>query len=469
MMKRCVRSLCATALTLAVALLLAPGVGAQSLADYQETADRIVARARSSELGYARLAEMCTRFPHRLSGTAALERCLDWVVEEMTKDGFDSVTTEAVQVPHWERGLEKLTVLGERPQDLAVLALGGSVATPADGIEGDLLVVSSYEELEKNRALAKGRIVVFNVPFTTYGQTGRYRWDGASKAAEAGAVAALLRSVTPFSLGTPHTGGMSYDDKYPKIPYGAITPEAAQSFARRQAAGLTDRVRLVLETRTFPDALSRNVLAEIRGTEFPEQIVVMGGHIDGWDIGEGAQDDAGGVTMCWEALRVLRELGLKPRRTIRVVFWTNEENGLRGGKTYRQLHDAELKDHVLAIESDYGTFHPTGFGYSGNEGGLAILRQVVGLLSAIGPMQVTTPGGGADIGPIMAEGVPGAGLDHNDERYFWYHHSPADTLEKVDPKDFKNCVATLAVTAFVVADMPDRLPFGKAAEGAGAK
>ncbi len=228
-------------------------------------------------------------------------------------------------------------------------------------------------------------------------------------------------------------------------------------------------MRLLLETKTYPDASSRNVLAEIRGSEFPEQVVVIGGHIDGWDIGEGAQDDGAGVVMCWEALRVLRELGLRPRRTIRVVFWTNEENGLRGAKAYRALHDAEIKDHVLAIESDYGTFHPSGFGFSGDDRALATLRKVVGLLAAIGPMEVTTPGGGADISPLMAEGVPGAGLDHNDERYFWYHHSPADTLEKVDEKDFRNCVATLAVTAFVVADMPERLPFGKAAEGSEAK
>lgn len=456
-------------LTGLAALWLSVGALAQTVEDYQSTADRIIARATSSDKGYERLARLCTRFPHRLSGSAALEHCIDWVVEEMKTDGFDRVATEAVQVPHWERGVEKLTVLGEEPFDLQVLALGGSVATPAEGMEAPVLVVSSYEDLESKKDLARGRIVVFNVPFTTYGQTGRYRWEGAGKAAEAGAIGALLRSVTPFSLGTPHTGGMGYDEKFPKIPYAAITPEAAQSLARRQAEGLSDRVRLTLLTQSFPDAPSRNVIAEIRGSEHPEQVVVMGGHIDGWDVGEGAQDDGGGVTMCWEALRVIRELGLKPRRTIRVVFWTNEENGLRGGKGYRAAHEAEVKDHVLAIESDYGTFHPSGFSFSGNDGALMVMRRVVNLLSSLGPMQVTTPGGGADIGPLMAEGVPGAGLAHQDDRYFWYHHSPSDTLEKVDPEDFRNCVATLAVTAFVVADMPERLPFGKAAEGGGAK
>lgn len=434
---------------------------AQTVEEYQETADRIIVEARGSEIGWSRLERLCTLFPHRLSGSQGLENAIDWAAEEMKKDGFDVVTTEAVEVPHWERGEEKLTVLGDKPHNLAVLALGGSVSTPLHGIEAPIFVVSSFEELEANKDKAKGAIVVFNVPFTTYGQTGRYRWEGAGKAAAAGAVAGLVRSITPFPLAKPHTGGMAYDEKVEKIPYAAITPEAAQSFARRQAAGVTDRVRLILETKTFPDAPSRNVIAEIRGSELPEEVVVMGGHIDGWDVGEGAQDDAGGVMTTWEALRLIKAMGLKPRRTIRLVLWTNEENGVRGGNAYRQLRDAELKNHVLAIESDYGTFHPTGFGYGGNDRAQAVLQKVVGLLKEIGPMEVTKPGGGVDIAPLMAEGVPGAGLDHNDHRYFWYHHSAADTFDKIDLGDFRNCVATLAVTAFVVADMPERLPFGK--------
>jgi carboxypeptidase Q len=459
--------------TLLLALLLCCG-GAlaqpKTVEEYQATADRIVARAQAgSELGWSRLSQLCTRFPHRKSGSAGLEHAIDWVVSEMARDGFDSVTTDPVMVPHWERGQERLTVLGEEPYDLALLGLGGSVATPPEGIEAPLWVVGSFDELERTREKARGRIVVFNAPFTTYGETGRYRWEGASRAAELGAVACLVRSVTPHSLGTPHTGGMSYDEKLPKIPNAAITPEAAQSFARRQAAGLPNRVRLVLTPQMLPDAPSRNVVAEIRGREHPEQVVLMGGHIDCWDVGEGAMDDGGGCLMCWEALRLLHDLGVKPRRTIRVVLWTNEENGLRGGKAYRQLRQAQVKDHVLAIESDEGTFHPSGFNYAGNAAARAVLQRVVGLLGAVGPMEITTPGGGADIGPLMAEGVPGAGLAHKDERYFWYHHSPADVLETIDLDDFRNCVATLAVTSFVVADMPERLPFGKAAEGGDAK
>ena len=310
-----------------------------------------------------------------------------------------------------------------------------------------------------------GKIVVFNVPFTTYGETVGYRITGASRAADAGAVAALLRSVTPNSLATPHTGVMAYDEGSDKVPFGAITPEAAMHFHRLQERGVTVKVRLVLETKEFPDAQSRNVIAEIRGTEFPEEVIVMGGHIDGWDIGEGAQDDAGGSVMCWEALRVIKSLGLKPKRTIRVVLWTNEENGLQGAKTYRRLHDLEVENHVLAIESDYGTFHPTGYAFTGKKKAEEILESVVGLLKqTVGEMTIKTPGGGADIGPLMKEGVPGAALTHQSDRYFWYHHSPADTLDKIEPDDFRNCVATLAVTVFVVADLPERLPFGGAEE-----
>ena len=447
---------------LGLSLLTAGWAQPYTVAEYQRTADRIVGKAQDSQIGWQRLATLCTRFPHRSSGTQGLESAIDWIVKEMESDGFDSVTTDPVEVPSWRRKAEKLTVLDERPYELSVLALGGSVSTSAEGIEAPILVVTSYDDLEKNKAKAKGRIVVFNVPFTTYSETGRYRWEGASRAAEFGAVASLVRSVTPFSLATPHTGGMGYNEKFPKIPAGAITPEAAQSLARRQADGLEDRIRLVLQTETLPDAPSRNVVAEIRGSEYPEQVVLLGGHIDGWDIGEGAQDDAGGCLMSWEALRLIKEMGLKPRRTIRVVLWTNEENGLRGAKAYRQLREAEVRDHVLAIESDYGTFHPSGFGFSGTEEARALLQQTVNLLTdTVGPMEIKSPGGGADISPLMAEGVPGAGLTHKDERYFWYHHSAADTLDKIDVKDFRNGVATLAVTVFVIADLPQRLPYGK--------
>lgn len=443
-------------------VLLSCAASAEDVTNFQAEADKIVQASQTADLGWKRLETLCTLFPHRLSGSQGLEHAIDWVESEMKKDGFDKVYTEAVMVPHWERGNEKLTVLKENPEFLDVVALGGSVSTPPEGIEGELLVVQSYQELQQRKAEAAGKIVVFDVPFTRYGETVEYRITGASKAAEVGAKAALLRSVTPYSLATCHTGVMHYDEKSPKIPFGAITPEAAKHFHRLQDMGQKVRVRLVLETKRFLDAPSRNVVAEIKGTEKPEEVIVMGGHIDCWDVGEGAQDDGGGSLMCWEALRLIAEMGLKPRRTIRVVLWTNEENGLQGAKTYRRLHDQEVTNHVLAIESDYGTFHPNGFAYSGSAAGQKILSDVVGLLKkGVGEMSVRTPGGGADIEPLMDSGVPGAALTHNSDKYFWYHHSPADTFEKIDPQDFRNCVATLAVTTYVVAELDQRLPFGK--------
>jgi carboxypeptidase Q len=234
---------------------------------------------------------------------------------------------------------------------------------------------------------------------------------------------------------------------------------------RMQARGERIVVRLTMEARTLPDVRSRNVVAELRGRERPEEVVVIGGHIDSWDVGRGAMDDAGGVVAAWEAVRLMRALGLRPRRTVRVVGWTNEENGLRGGNAYRDAHRAELDDHVLAIESDAGVFRPQGFGFTGSDSAFALVREVAKLLEPIGAGRITRGGGGADIGPIMQLGVPGMGLSVDGTRYFWYHHTDADTVDKLDPNEVALCVATMAVMAYVVAEMPERLP--RAPVGAG--
>jgi carboxypeptidase Q len=213
-----------------------------------------------------------------------------------------------------------------------------------------------------------------------------------------------------------------------------------------------------MSARTLPDAASRNVVAELRGSELPNEVVVLGGHIDSWDVGTGAMDDAGGSVAAWEAVRLMKRLGLRPRRTVRVVLWTNEENGLRGANAYRDAHRAELDGHVLAIESDAGVFRPTGFGFGGSDSAFAIVREIGRLLAPIGADTITRPGGGADIGPLMALGVPGMGLQVDGARYFWYHHTDSDTIDKLDPSEVARCVAALAVMAFVVADLPDPLP-----------
>ena len=446
----------------AVTLLGAAPCRAQTIPqDYRAPADRLIDAALGDSAAFERLTTLVDRFGHRLSGSESLERALDWIMGEMRADGLDNVRGEPVMVPHWVRGDESAELVSPRPRVLPMLGLGGSVATPAGGIEAEVLVVGSFEELERRSDEARGRIVLFDVPFTTYGETVRYRTGGAVAAARAGAVASLLRSVGPYSMQTPHTGTMSYEDGVPRIPAAAITVEDAMQLHRMQDRGDRIVVRLVMNARTLPDAESRNVVAEIRGTELPDEVVVLGGHIDSWDVGQGAMDDAGGSVAAWEAVRLMHELGMRPRRTVRVVLWTNEENGLRGGTAYRDQHREELDDHVLAIESDAGVFKPLGFGFSGSDSAYAIMQQIGSLLDRIDAGEMARGGGGADIGPIMELGVPGAGLNVDGTRYFWYHHSDADTIDKLDAREFNECVAALAVLAYIAADMPERLPRGQ--------
>jgi carboxypeptidase Q len=417
-----------------------------------------MAAAVADSFAWNRIAELTERFGHRFSGSPGLEQAIDWIIAEMTRDGLEGVRGEKAMVPRWVRGAESAELVLPRRQPLPMLGLGGSIATPAAGIRAEVMVVTSFDDLKAKAAQAKGKIVLFNVPFTNYGQTVAYRREGAVEAARAGAVASLIRSVTPYSQRTPHTGSMRYDSTVRKIPHAAITPEDADMIARFAARGERAVVKLTMSARTLPDVPSRNVMGELRGTERPDEVIVMGGHIDSWDVGRGAMDDAGGVVAAWEAIRILKELGLRPRRTIRVVGWTNEENGLRGGNAYRDAHRATLEKHIAAIESDGGVFKPQGFGFTGSDSAFAIVRQIGTLLAAIGAGDIQRGGGGADIGPIMALGVPGMGLNVDGTRYFWYHHTDADTVDKLDPHDVALCVATMAIMAYVLADMPEKLP-----------
>jgi carboxypeptidase Q len=256
---------------------------------------------------------------------------------------------------------------------------------------------------------------------------------------------------------TPHTGGMSYSENVPRIPHAAITTEDAGLLHRMQERGERLVVRLEMDAETLPDVPSRNVIGEIVGSEWPEEVVVVGGHSDTWDVGQGAMDDGGGIVAAWEAVRLLHVLGLRPKRTVRVVMFVNEENGLRGGTGYRDAHIDELDNHILAIESDGGVFKPVALGFGGSAEAFDILTGIVPLLAPLG-VDITQGGGGADIGPIMREGVPGMGLQVDGTRYFWYHHTAADTIDKLDPRELAECVAALAVMVYVVADMEEKLP-----------
>jgi carboxypeptidase Q len=426
---------------------------------YRGDADRLIDAALRDSAAFARLARLVDRFGPRFSGTPNLEAAIDWILAEMRADGLQRVRGEPVMVPRWVRGSESAELVSPLRRRLPMLGLGGSVGTGPEGITAQVLVVRGFDDLRARAAEARGRIVLYDVPFTTYGQTVAYRVAGADSARRVGAIASLIRSVTPYSLQTPHTGSMRYDTASAvRIPHAAITVEDAAMLHRMQDRGERVVLTLRMEARTLPDVPSRNVVAEVIGAERPDEVVVLGGHIDSWDVGQGAMDDAGGSVAAWEAVRLIQQLGLRPRRTVRVVLWTNEENGLRGGTAYRDAHAAEMPNHVLAIESDAGVFKPTGFGFAGSDEAFALVRQVAPLLERTGSGVLTRPGGGADIGPMIALGVPGMGLNVDGSRYFWYHHSDADTIDKLDPHEMALCVATMAVMAYVVADMPERLP-----------
>ncbi len=446
------------ATAIAILAAVAPVPAQVKLTDAQhDNVSRIVGAAINDDTAWRRLAYLSDRIGHRISGSAQLDAAVKWAVDEMTRDGFDNVRAEKVMVPHWVRGEESAELLEPTRRRLNILGLGNSVGTPPEGITADVVVVHNYDELEALGEKVRGKIVCYDAPFTTYGATVQYRGSGASRAAKYGAVAVFVRSVTPSSLDTPHTGSLRYDDALPKIPGAAITVEAAETMTRMQERGERIRAHLKMEAKMLDDVESANVVAELRGSEHPEQIVLLGAHLDSWDVGTGSHDDGGGCLQVWEALRTIKRLGIKPKRTIRVVLYTNEENGLRGGTAYHDAHKAELADHVLAIETDGGTFKPEGFGITANPAVTAQFKEILKLLDPIGAGGSAGEGGGADIGPIMKEGVPGAGLDVEGSKYFYYHHTNADTLDKIDPKDLNLCVAAIAVVAYVVADMPNRL------------
>ena len=453
--------------TLVLALLVAqfppPAVdvpkhaAAAWLDPYRDAASRLTGEALSSDFAWQRLALLGDTFGNRLSGSPNLEAAITWAVAEMKKDGLENVHTEPVKVPHWVRGHESLEIAGPIPQPLVILGLGNSVGTPATGIEAELLVVHSFEELDAAGDRVKGKIVLFNVPFTNYGDTVRFRATGPSRAGALGAVAMLVRSVGPAGLRTPHTGALSYVDGQPQIPAAALTTEDTARLQRMVERGTTVRLKLTMEARFLPDADSFNVVGELRGRELPNEFVTIGGHFDSWDVGTGSTDDGGGCIVTWEALRMMKKLNLRPRRTVRVVLWTNEENGTRGGNAYRDRHATELAGHVAMIESDGGVFAPTGFGFSGSETARARLRDIATLLAGIHADTIGPSGGGADIGPsVQQASIPSLELENNGN-YFLIHHTPADTIDKIDPLEVSRSAAAVAVMTYVLAEMPERL------------
>ena len=426
---------------------------------YREAATRLIQESTSDDFAWRRLAELTDTYGHRFSGSENLDLAIAWAVDTMKRDGLEDVRTEPVMVPRWVRGRESAELVVPSGQSLAILGLGGSIGTPAAGIEAEVLVVNSFEDLRKRAADAKGRIVLFNAPFTTYPDTITHRTGGARAASQHGALAALVRGVGPVGLRTPHTGSVEYGQSITPIPAASVAAEDADRIARLRARGVPVRVRLTMDAHVEADVESANVVGEIRGRERPREIVLLGGHIDSWDVGTGASDDAVGCIVTWEAARLMLKLGLRPRRTVRIVLWTNEENGLRGAAAYAARHAAHAADHVFALESDSGVFEPASIGFTGSIAARTLARDIGTLLAPLGLTEVVGGGGGADIGPIaQAANAPMMAYLGNPARYFTIHHTSADTVERIAPGEVSRAAAAIAVIAYVVAEMPERLP-----------
>ena len=409
--------------------------------------DRIVDELLTRGEAYSKLRALCATAPHRLSGSDGAQVAVEWARQTMVADGLENVRLEPCQVTHWERGkVEQLSVTSPPEHAgklLPILALGGSVATSLVGVEGPLVVVESFEELRELGDAARGAIVLFNRPmedrldntFKAYAGAVDQRVNGASEAARVGAVAAIVRSMTMARDDVPHTGGMRYSPDVHRIPTAAVSTNGADLLAALVEAGKEVRLKLRLDCRSLPPADSYNVVGELVGREKPEEVVVVAGHLDSWDVGEGAHGDGAGCVQAMEVLRVRKALDLRPRRTLRCVLYMNEENGLGGAQAYYADHKAEMDSHVLAIESDRGGFTPRGFAAAAVPEAMQRLRKYTGLLARTGVSFVIPGGGGADIGPMRASGVPLVGFVPDAQRYFDLHHSANDVLSAVHPRE----------------------------------
>jgi hypothetical protein len=431
--------------------------------------------ALKTDYAYRQVSHLTNNIGPRLTGSAQAANAVEYVAGELRGLGCD-VQLEKVMVPHWVRGEETATLTqfpGQAPnttQKIVLCALGDSVATPKEGIEAEVLVVKNFEELKSMpRERVAGKIVLFNYPFDkqmaaegrsfqAYGEAVVYRSDGPSAAARQGAVACLIRSVGSADYRLPHTGMTDYAKDAPKIPAGAVTAEDADLIADLVRQGPV-KMKLVLTPQTLPDAESANVIADIKGSEHPEQVVIVSGHLDSWDLGTGAIDDAAGVAVSMETANLIQKLGLKPKRTIRVIAWMNEENGEAGSKQYAKDHEKEIANHFAAMETDSGAGHPIGVNIKANPEVKKMFAPVANILqeSGAGILDLVEHCG-ADIEPLEKAGVPAFSPIQDSRFYFNYHHTAADTLDKVVPKELAENSAVVAVVAYALANMQTPLP-----------
>lgn len=431
------------------------------IASYEDVAKAIINLAvygKYQNRSYERLGLLVDTVGPRLSGSKNLEKAIQIMYQNLQQDGLENVHLEPVKVPHWERGEESAVMLLPRIHKMAILGLGSSIGTPPGGITAEVLVVTSFDELQRRASEARGKIIVYNQPYTSYGITVQYRHQGAVEAAKVGAVASLIRSVASFSIYSPHTGIQEYQDGVPKIPTACITVEDAEMMSRMASRGNKIVIHLEMGAKTYPDTDSFNTVAEITGSKYPEQVVLISGHLDSWDVGQGALDDGGGAVISWEALSLVKDLGLRPKRTLRLVLWTAEEQGGIGASQYYELHKANVSNYSLVMESDSGTYLPTGLQFTGSDKARAIMKEIMSLLQPLNVTNVFSDGEGTDINFWIQAGVPGASLRDDLYKYFSFHHSHGDTMTAMDPKQMNVAAAVWAVVAYVVADMEEMLP-----------
>lgn len=435
----------------------------KEIASYKPIVNKIINAATAGEFKgktWNYLANFVDKFGNRIAGSDNLENAIDYMLNLSKAHNLENVHGENVSVPHWIRGKEHAFLLKPRTKPLPMLGLGGSVATPRRGIIASVLVVKSFDELKLKAQEARGKIVVFNEPYVNYGQTVKYRSYGAVEAAKLGAVATLIRSVTPFSIASPHTGWQDYNNNVTKIPTACITIEDAELLNRMYDRGERLLIYLYMEARTLPDMISRNTVAEVRGSTNPEKVVLVSGHLDSWDVGEGAMDDGGGAFISWCSLVLLKSLGLRAKRTVRAVLWTAEEEGLIGAVQYATAHANETQNFDLVMESDEGTFTPHGLEFAGPNKTACIIQHILSLTAAINTTNLKLSD---DVGSDITvwthnKSVPGASLLNDNSRYFWFHHSNGDTMAVEDPTALDKATALWAAVAYVVADLKGDLP-----------
>jgi len=432
-----------------------------------QTADSVVVKklydaTLSHGQSYEWLRQLTTQIGGRLAGSANAAKAVQWGKSVLEQAGADRVFLQEVMVPHWERGAkeEAYIVVGKQKITVPLLALGGSIATPKKGIQAEVIEVQNFQEL---RALGKekceGKIIFFNRPmdptkintFEAYGGAGDQRRSGANEASKVGAIGVIIRSLSNTLNDYPHTGSMQYATGVPLIPAGAISTNAAELLSKTLKENPKTQFFFKQNCETLDDAPSHNVVAEIKGSEKPDEYIVVGGHLDSWDVAQGAHDDGTGIAQSMEVLRLFKELGIRPKRTIRIVLFMNEENGNRGGIKYAELAKQNNEKHIFALESDSGGFTPKGFGIQG--AAASVLEKIQGYKSLFAPYglhEIERGGGGVDIGPLGPQGTVLIGFKPDSQRYFEYHHASNDKFDTVNQRELELGAASMASLVYLL-------------------